>query len=223
MVGILEGKLTGKACKLAAAMAGLISGVSACGGQASAAGPPASASASAAATSRLASPAAAWPPSAADKLWPCSLIPAAVSRQLDVNASDGLLPGQPFTAGAIYSCSEANKAGTASVTVNVGSGDPSGSTAGYSRITLTGNIQAWQKAESASSMGASGDGWDVFIQVLSSGNSNADTDSYGGIGCTDCTKAETIAFAQQVAAAAVPAETRLGGTPPAGVNVAQST
>lgn len=218
----MEDKLTGKACMLAVAIAGLISGVSACSGQASSAGPPAAASAAAAATSRLSSPAAAWSPSGADKLWPCSLIPAAVSRQLDVNASDGLLPGQPFASGAVYSCSEANKAGTASVTVNVGSGDPSG-TAGYSRITLAGNIEAWQEAKSASSMGTSGGGWDVFIQVLSGGNSNADTDFYAGIGCTDCTKAKAIAFAQRVAAAAVPAETQLGGAPPSGVNVAQST
>lgn len=215
----MEDKLAGKACMLAVAMAGLISGVSACSGQASSAGLPPGAPA----TSRLSSPAAAWSPSGADKLWPCSLIPATVSRQLDVNASDGLLPGQPFAAGAVYSCSEASKAGMASVTVNVGSGDPSGSTAGYTHITLAGNIPAWQEAKSASSMGASGGGWDVFIQVLSGGNSNADTDFYGGIGCTDCTKAKAIALAQQVAAAAVPAETQLGGAPPSGVNVAQST
>jgi hypothetical protein len=162
--------------------------------------------------------ASAWVPDAADQLWPCSLVPTSVMRELGVNAPSGL-QGTSFTPGQVYSCSLVNAAHDASVTVNVGSAAPSGGTAGYSRTVLDGTIAAWQEVKSAASMGATGDGWDVFIQVLVNGDSGNAADFYGGVGCSTCTKIQAITMARQVAAVAVPAEHALGGAPPAGTQV----
>jgi hypothetical protein len=159
----------------------------------------------------------AWTPNAADKLWPCSLVPTSVMRGLGVNAPSSL-QGTSYTPGNVYSCSLVNGHG-ASVTVNVGSADPSGSTAGYSRIVLNGNLPAWQKVVSATSMGATGDGWAAFIQVLVNGQFDDSAAFYGSVGCSTCTKAQVTAIAQQIAAAVVPAEEVNGGAPPAGTVV----
>jgi hypothetical protein len=139
-------------------------------------------------------------------------------RELGVNAPSGL-QGTSFIPGQVYSCTLVNAARGASVTVNVGSAAPSGGTAGYSSTMLDGTVAAWQEVKPGASMGATGGGWGVFIQVLVNGDPDNAADFYEGVGCSTCTKVQAITIARQVAAAAVPAEHAHGGAPPAGTQV----